>query len=130
MDLDCSYDLSWSALPSRPEWENTQQKDLRVLMIEQWMEDLDEAFKVTEEKFNSCHRRQFLTTLLYAIWNDWNQKQSILSITAMHSHNLETQDLRTLKVLSKAHCFPAHLDFDSKKGCIKPGVAQTTHERR
>src|SRR5436190_23984563 len=75
MDLDCSYDLSWSALPSRPEWENTQQKDLRVLMIEQWMEDLDEAFKVTEEKFNSCHRRQFLTTLLYAIWNDWNQKQ-------------------------------------------------------
>ena len=48
----------------------------------------------------------------------------------MHSHNLETQDLKTLKVLSKAHCFPAHLDFESKKGCIKPGVTQTTKSIR
>src|SRR5947207_5960466 len=63
-DLDHSYDLSWSALPPRPEWENAQQKELRVSMVEEWVGDLDEEFEATGEKFNSCHMKQFLTTLL------------------------------------------------------------------
>ena len=78
-DLEDSYELSSTDLPTKEDDENPSQRALRESMVESWIEDLDEQLTAVNENFKRKHKAHFLTMLLYSIWNHRSESASDLS---------------------------------------------------